>query len=62
MPSLSRYEKVTCDNCGIQATKPNLARHKESCLAGTLHCNDCPIFFTKSQFDLNYHIARNSKT
>ena len=58
MPSLNRYEKVTCENCGTQTTKLNLARHKKSCSAGTLHCNQCPNFFTKSQNALNYHIAK----
>ena len=58
MPSLNRYEKVTCENCGTQTTKLNLARHKKSCFAGTLHCNQCPNFFKKSQNALNYHIAK----
>ena len=58
MPSLNRYEKVTCENCGTQTTKLNLARHKKSCSAGTLHCSQCPNFFTKSQNALNYHIAK----
>ena len=58
MPSLNRNEKVTCENCGVQITKPNLARHKKSCSAGTLYCTQCPNFFTKSRDDLNYHIAK----
>ena len=58
MPSLNRNEKVTCDNCGTQTTKPNLARHKRRCPAGTLYCTQCPNFSTKSQNDLNYHIAK----
>ena len=58
MPSLNRYEKVTCENCGTQTTKPNLARHKKSCSAGALHCSQCSNFFTKSQNALNYHIAK----
>ena len=58
MPSLNRYEKVTCENCGTQTTKLNLARHKKCCSAGTLHCSQCPNFFTKSQNALNYHIAK----
>ena len=58
MPSLNRYEKVTCENCGTQTTKLNRARHKKSCSAGTLHCSQCPNFFTKSQNALNYHIAK----
>ena len=58
MPSLNRNEKVTCENCGTQTTKLNLARHKKSCSAGTLYCPQCPNFSTKSQNDLNYHIAK----
>ena len=58
MPSLKRYEKVTCENCGTQTTKLNLARLKKGCSAGTLYCTQCPNFSTKSQNDLNYHIAR----
>ena len=58
MPSLNRNEKVTCENCGVQFTKYNLARHKKRCSAGTLYCTQCPIFSTISQDDLNYHIAK----
>ena len=58
MPSLNRYEKVTCENCGTQTTKLSLARHKKRCSAGTLYCSHCPNFLTKSQNDLNYHIAK----
>ena len=57
MPSLNRYGKVTCENCGTQTTKLTLARHKKSCSAGALHCSQCPNFSTKLQNDLNYHIA-----
>ena len=58
MPSLNRNEKVTCENCGLQITKLNLARHKKRCSAGTLYCTQCPNFSTISQDDLNYHIAK----
>ena len=57
MPSLNRNEKVTCENCGVQITKYNLARHKKRCSAGTLYCTYCPNFSTISQDDLNYHIV-----
>ena len=60
MPSLNRYEKIKCKNCGTQTTKPNLARHKKSCSAGTLHCTQCPNFFTKSQNDVKYHNANST--
>ena len=58
IPSLNRNKKVTCENCGTQTTKLILARHKKSCSAGTLYCTQCPNFSTKSQSDLNYHIAK----
>ena len=58
MPSLNRNEKITCDNCGTQTTKLNLARHKKTCSVGTLYCTHCAYFSTKSQNDLNYHIAK----
>ena len=58
MPPLNRNEKVTCESFGTQTTKPNLARHKKRCSVGTLHCTQCPNFSTKSQNDLNYHIAK----
>ena len=58
MPSLNRYEKVKCENCGTQITKLNLARHKKICSAGTLYCSQGPNFVTKSQNDLNYLIAK----
>ena len=58
MPALDRNVKVTCENCGVQFTKLNLARHKSRCIGGTLYCTKCPIFFTKSRDDSNYHIAK----
>ena len=58
MPLLNRMEKVTCDNCGTQTTTLNLAPHKKRCSVGTLYGNQCPSLSTKSQSDLNYHIAK----
>ena len=58
MPSLNRYENVTCENCGTQTTKPNLACHRKRCSVGTLCCTQCPNFSTESQNDLSYHNAR----
>ena len=58
MPLLNRKEKVICENCGTQTTKLNLARHKKRCSIGTLYCTQGPNFSTKSQNDLNYHIAK----
>ena len=58
IPSLNQKEKVTCENCGTQTTKLNLARHKKRCSVGTLYRTQCPNFSTKAQNDLNYHIAK----
>ena len=58
MTSLIRKEKITCENCGTQTTKHNIVRHKKRCSVGTLSCNQCPNFSTKSQNDLLYHIAK----
>ena len=58
MPSLNRDKKGTCENCGTQTTKRNLAREKKGCSAGTLYCTQCPNFSRKSQNDLNYHFAK----
>ena len=58
MPSLFRIEKITCENCGSQATRNNIVRHKKRCTVGTLYCTQCPNFSTKSQKDLNYLIDK----
>ena len=58
VPSLSRNEKVTCENCGTQTTKLIPARHEKRSSVGTLYCTHCPNFSTKSQNDLNCHIAK----
>ena len=60
MPSLNRNEKVNFENCGVQITKLNHARHKKRCSAGTLYCTQCPNFSTLSQDDLKYHIAKQN--
>ena len=58
MPALDRNVNVTCGICGTSVTKKNLSRHKSWCSGGTLYCTQCPNFSTKSQKDLNYHIAK----
>ena len=58
MPSLIRKGKVSCEHCGTQVTTNKIVRHKMRCSAGTLYCIQCPNFSTKSQSDLNYHIAK----
>ena len=60
MPSLNRNEKVICDNCCTQTTKPNLACHRKRCSVGTLYCTQCPNFSTKFQSDLIYLLPRGT--
>ena len=58
MPALDRNAKVACPNCGTKVSKQNLSVHRKSCSVGTLFCSKYPNFSTKSQNDLNYHIAK----
>ena len=58
MPVLDRNGKITCENCGVQITKVNLARNQKSCSTGTLYCTQCPNFSTKSRGDLNYLVVK----
>ena len=62
MPALDRNVKNTCENCDVQSTKLNLARHMKSCSADTLYCTPCPNFFTKSRDDLNYRFVKQHCT
>ena len=61
MPLLNRNKKITCENCGVQITKLNLARHKKNGSAGTLYCTQCPNFSTKSRDEINYHFAKQHR-
>ena len=58
MPALIRKENITCENCGTQTTRNSIVRYKKRCSVGTLCCTQCHKFSTKSQNDLNYHIAK----
>ena len=44
MLSFNRYEKITCENCGTQTSKPNVAHPRKGCSIGTLHCTQCTKF------------------
>ena len=56
--SLNRIDEVTCDKCGTQTTRPNLARHKNRCSGGLLNWSNCPNFSTDSQNEQIYHFAK----
>ena len=59
MLSFNHDDKVTCENCGTETTKINLAGHKKKCSVGTPYCAKCPNFSTRSLADLNFHIAKS---
>ena len=59
---MDRNVKVTCEICGVQITKPNLARHKKSCSAGTLYCTQCLNFSNNSRGDIKYYIVKQHST
>ena len=58
MPSLIRKEKVAREYCGTQVTRIKILRYRKRCSIGTLHCTQCPIFSTLSEYDLTYHVAK----
>ena len=60
MPSLDGKDQVTSENCGTETTGNNLAHHKDRCSVGTFYCVDYPNFSTRSQVDLNFHIAKKT--
>ena len=58
MPGPSCNIKNTCENCGTQITKLNLARHKTKCSVGSLICPSFTNFSTKTRAEMNYHLAK----
>ena len=56
-----RYSEKAKLHCGTQTTR-NIVRHKNSCSAGILYCSQCPNYSTKSQSDMNYHVANKHRT
>ena len=46
LPSLNRYEKVTCEKCGTQTAKLNLARDRKRCSVGTLYVGTLNFIFS----------------
>ena len=62
MPSFARKERFNCKNCGTQTSENNLVRHKKRFSVGTLYCTKYPNFSTRSQADLNFHIAKKQSS
>ena len=56
--AFDRNDKVTCEFFVTQKTRINHARHKKRSLLGLLYCSKCPNSSTKSQSNLNNHIAK----
>ena len=58
MPAKDRNLSVNCEKCGKSVEKTNIARHRKTCMMGTLYCKkrNCN-FATKNAAELSYHIA-----
>ena len=59
MPAKDRNLPVNCEKCGKSVVKTNIARHRKTCMMGTLYrkkrnCN----FATQNAAELSYHIAK----
>ena len=59
MPAKDRNLPVNCENCGKSVVKAHIARHRKTCMMGTLYCKkrNCN-FATKNAAELSYHIAK----
>ena len=59
MPAKDRNLPVNCEKCGKSIAKYNIARHRKTCMMGTLYCKkrNCN-FATKNSAELSYHIAK----
>ena len=59
MPAKDRNLPVNCEKCEKSIAKYNIARHRKTCMMGTLYCKkrNCN-FATKNSAELSYHIAK----
>ena len=58
MPALNRNEKVKCEECGQEYRRADNARHRKKCEKQKEHkCPNCH-FYTKSQEEMGYHVAK----
>ena len=58
MTSLTRKEKIICENYRTQTSRNSLVRHKKRCSAISLACPSCANFSTKSRAEMIYDIAK----
>ena len=59
MPAKDRNLSINCEKCGKSVVKTNIARHRKTCMMGTLYCKkrNCNLA-TKNAAELSYHIAK----
>ena len=59
MPAKDRNLSINCEKCGKFVVKAHIARHRKTCMMGTLYCmkRNCN-FATKNAAELSYHIAK----
>ena len=59
MPAKDRNLSVNCEKCGKSVVKINIARHRTTCMMGTLYCKKNCNFATKNAAEfLQYTILR----
>ena len=60
MPAKYRNLSVNCQKCGKSVIKANIARHRKTCMMGTLYCKkrNCN-FATKNCAELSYLVAKS---
>ena len=57
MPSLSRNEKKTCEDCDKEYMRFDGARYSKNCVRGVISGSECR-YFTYNQQETNYHVAK----
>ena len=59
MPAKDQNLPVNCENFGKSVVKAHIARHRKTCMMGTLYCKkrNCN-FAAKNAAELSYHIAK----
>ena len=59
MPAKDGNQSHNCEKCEKSVEKTNIARHRKTCMMGSLYCKkkNCN-FATKIAAELSYHIAK----
>ena len=59
MPAKDRNLPINCEKCVKSFVKAHIARHRKTCMMGTLYCKKKNYnFATKNAAEFSYHIAK----